>query len=395
MLAVNQNMRVLHSVDYFLRTTENWILPQITKVPDVESAVFCRERINPSGFDARKCFVQGFAGRGTIPLISRVYRGTMRRLMVAKAVDWARLSYWCPSVINAHFGTRGFSSLWLKKALGVPLITTFYGYDAWAMPAAQPEWMQRYAELFREGDVFLVEGPALARRLEDIGCPTEKIRIRPLGVDLSSLTFRQRTFDGALKIVMVGRFVEKKGLVDGLKACALAVASGVDLRISIVGDSTGEAAGESIKAELHATAARPELSGRVQFSGFLPHEETCRHLMDQDIMLCPSKHATSGDAEGGLPVVLTEAMALGLLCIGSQHCDIPEAIVDRKTGLLFESGNVEQLADVLRYVSRHRAQMVDLTVFGRTLIEQKYDLSHQLTILADIYRRCSERMPVS
>ena len=53
-----------------------------------------------------------------------------------------------------------------------------------------------------------------------------------------------------------------------------------------------------------------------------------------NVLICPSKHAPDGDAEGGLPFVITEAMALGLLCIGSRHCDIPEAVIDQVTGYL-------------------------------------------------------------
>jgi hypothetical protein len=50
------------------------------------------------------------------------------------------------------------------------------------------------------------------------------------------------------------------------------------------------------------------------------------------VFLCPSRFGPGGDAEGGLPVELLEAMGMGLLCVGSRHCDIPEAIIAERPG---------------------------------------------------------------
>src|SRR5262249_31069615 len=148
-----------------------------------------------------------------------------------------------------------------------------------------------------------------------------------------SLEFRAPFFSHGLKVAMVGRYTEKKGLPDGLRACALARRQGVEVDITVIGDAhASDADGQRIKAELHAIAKNSELKGCVRFAGFLALDKMRAALREHNVFLCPSKRAADGDAEGGSPVVLTEAMALGLLCIGTRHCDIPELIRDGDTG---------------------------------------------------------------
>src|SRR5207249_4497939 len=107
---------------------------------------------------------------------------------------------------------------------------------------------------------------------------------------------------------MMARFTEKKGLVDGLRACAEARRRGADFTVTIVGDAiSGDEAGARIKAELHQIASVPELKDRMQFAGFVPAAKSRELMRQHDIYLCPSKHARDGDAEGGSPVSLTEA----------------------------------------------------------------------------------------
>jgi colanic acid/amylovoran biosynthesis glycosyltransferase len=381
-------MKVLHSLDTFLSVTENWIYPQVTQVPGVSTAVICRQQSNASEFplEGRPIFLQSLAGSRHAGRVRWVLRGLVRRTRSAEVLAVLRAYFWRPTLLHAHFGTRGWAALGLKKFLGVRLVTTFYGYDAWLLPKSHPVWLRRFADLFREGDAFLVEGPAMRQRLIEIGCPSEKIRIRTLGVDLESIPFRNKEFSVGLKILMVGRFVEKKGLVDGLRACALAASRGANIKVTIIGDAPpDDVAGQKIKSELASLAAGPELSGRVQSNGFLPLEETRASLQGHNVLICPSKHSQDGDAEGGYPVVLTEAMAAGLVCIGSRHCDIPEVIIDGNTGRLFDEGDVAKMADILCSLGGEPGKIAEMTKAGRTHIEQNYSLVAQLKKLEENY----------
>ena len=381
-------MRVLHSVATYLNISENWIYPQIVQVPGVESRVLCSSTTNLDCFPIRgsKLIIDPPPWNRSFG-IPRLLNALGRRLGCGGLLRQLKIRAWQPQIIHAHFGTRGWEALTLKKLLCIPLVTSFYGYDAWLLPEAEPSWRERYRDLFKHGDVFLVEGPAMRQRLRGIDCPEEKISVQRIGVDLDSLPFEEKHFSGDLKIIMVGRFVEKKGFVDGLRACVLARSKGVNLTISIIGDaSAGDSEGQRIKRELQTLASCPELDNRVQFTGFIPLQKTRELLKTHNVFLCPSKHAASGDAEGGSPVVLTEAMAFGLLCIGTRHCDIPEVVVDGKTGYLSNESDVIGMSEILCSIGNGSNRLLELTKQGRKHVEQNFSAPIQSQKLRAIYQ---------
>ena len=395
---VNSELNVLHSVGTFLEISENWIYPQITAVPDTREFIVANHVINQGLFPvaedrittSRALWNKPFRGRRWLePIERRInYRMILHNLIYIS---------WNPQIIHAHFGTQGWKCLPLQRHLGIPLVTSFYGSDAWMLPQSKPCWRARYRELFSDGHLFLVEGPAMRERLCRLGCPPDKVLIQRIGVDTTHLTYERKTFSGKLQIVMLGRFVEKKGLVDGLRACAFARAQGVDLHVTIIGDASPNSSHhEHVKAQLHALAREPALAGCVHFTGFLPIERAFTVIKKHDVFLCPSRHAADGDAEGGSPIILSEAMASGLLCVGTRHCDIPEVILDKKTGILCSEGDVNGMANALCDISGSREDYKSLTEAGRTHIKKNFALNRQLEALREIYDSClcRNRQPV-
>lgn len=380
-------MKVLHALETFLPTSENWIHPQITRVPGVRPAVLCSREENRALFpiDGAPVLLDPPPWSEKCGL-ARLANSVAFRLGQPQLVAGAAARKWRPALIHAHFGMRGWASLPLQRALGVPMITSFYGIDAWMLPASGEVWPERLRELFSRGDFFLAEGPAMRRRLVAIGCPEEKVEVIRLGVDLAALPFLPRDFSAPLRVVMMGRFVEKKGLPDGLRAFAQAVRGGADLQMTIIGDAT-DAAGDRIKNELHEIASAPDLTARIHFTGFLPPAEARVHLRGAHLFLCPSKHAANGDAEGGSPLALTEAMATGMLCLGTAHCDIPELISDGETGFLRESGDVVGLASALDLAASAALDRPAICRAGRERIEREFGQERQCAALRETYDR--------
>lgn len=371
----------------FLNLSENWIYPQITGVPHVSNRVLCNRLLHRDVFpfeDAHLFLTPPLWKTGFG--LPRLCNALARRIGLGGAFLRSKIALWKPDVLHAHFGMRGWESLALKKKLRCKLVVSFYGYDAWLLPRSEPIWRTRYRELFDAGDLFLVEGPAMRDRLGMLGCPENKIVIQHIGVDLASLPFSARNFSVELKIIMVARFVEKKGITDGLRACAMASAQGTPLTVTVVGGSSNEESdGQRINRELREIAQQPELTGRVHFAGFSALAETRALLQKHNVFLCPSKHAASGDAEGGSPVALTEAMATGMLCVGTRHCDIPQVIIDGQTGFLCDEGDVSGLAENLAMVHQNAGKMPVITQRGRQHVEEFFALPKQMSQLRFIY----------
>ena len=378
-------MKVLHAVHPFLRISENWIYPQVMGVAGVEPGVLTSKRENAQQFPAPEVrFIYDpprWRQGATLP---RLFNTACFRLGWRGVVARYAVKRWHPDMIHAHFGHTGWDMLPIRAQLGIPLICSFYGMDAWQLPARQPEWLERYCQLFMEGDLFLVEGPAMRERLDSLGCPAEKIRICPIGVPVDELPFSARPPGRPLRVVMIARFVEKKGFEDGLAACAEACKRGAELNVDIIGDATDDV-GERIKTQLQLLAGGPELAGHVTFHGFRPPAEARKIVCASEVFLCPSKMGSDGDAEGGSPVALTEAMALGLLCIGTRHCDIPEVIRDGETGLLAQPGDIAGLATLIARASADPAAMLVLRRQGREHVARRFSSGQQLRDLRAVY----------
>jgi len=385
-------MKVLHALESYLPVSENWIYPQITRPRGATPAVLCGELRNLDLFPLNG--VPRFldpppwgAGFGVPRLINSI----AFRLGHGAVVAGAAARRWKPDLIHAHFGMRGWHMLGLRRKLGAPLLTSFYGLDAWQLPHSSRLWRDRFTELFAQGDAFLAEGPAMGARLAAIGCPRERIQVVRLGVDCAALPFDRKEFSSPLRVLMMARFIEKKGLCDGLRACAQAVRMGANLEVILIGGATrGDAAGERMEAELREIAASDALGGRVAFEGFLRPQQARALLRKADVFLSPSKHAADGDAEGGSPLALTEAMALGLLCIGTRHCDIPEVIHHGETGFLADSGDVAGLAALLVRAADQPEASRALCVQGRAHIESHFSTAGQVLELERIYGRLAQ-----
>jgi colanic acid/amylovoran biosynthesis glycosyltransferase len=385
---LNRNIRVAHAMELFLAVSENWIYPQVNNTPGTQPRIYCRRTENQAIFPLKNSWICTDPPDWSRNYnAARIINAVASRAGCARGYAYWQFKLWRPDLMHAHFGTFGWQMLGLKEMLGIPLVTSFYGFDAWLEPKRNPAWIERYSELFRQGDLFLVEGPAMRDRLITIGCPPDKIRIHRLGVNIGNLPFRERIFSGCLRVIMLARFVEKKGLLDGLAACARAAGLGANLSVTIVGDAApDDHVGQEIKKGLQEMASRPPLAGRVKFTGFITPDQSRDLLNQHDIYLCPSKFSNLGDGEGGSPVGLTEAMALGLLCIGTRHCDIPQVIHSDETGILCESGDVEGLSKALLKVFQKPGYPVELTRLGRQHVENQFSVTTQANERLAIYQ---------
>lgn len=75
----------------------------------------------------------------------------------------------------------------------------------------------------------------------------------------------------------------------------------------------------------------------------------------------------------GLPIAVMEGMAMGLAAISTNIFGIPEAIIDRETGLLIEPGDSEQLASAILELYRDDALRDRLAAKGREHVLATFD----------------------
>jgi colanic acid/amylovoran/stewartan biosynthesis glycosyltransferase WcaL/AmsK/CpsK len=241
-------------------------------------------------------------------------------------------------LLHAHFAPTACRHLDIRRKAGLPLVTTFYGFDLGLTRDEGSGWREAYARLFAEGDAFVCEGPRMAEHLVSLGCPAHKVRVVKIGLDLSRFPFRPRQRTQPLILLQTGRFVEKKGIDVSIRAFAAARHRLGPSELWLIGDGPE-------RARLEALAAGLDVGDRVRFLGLLSHEEYRRAIERAHIGLQPSRTASDGDTEGGAPTVLLEMQAAGLPVVGTRHADLPTVVAEPDA--LVEEGDFEGLADAL------------------------------------------------
>jgi PEP-CTERM/exosortase A-associated glycosyltransferase len=128
-----------------------------------------------------------------------------------------------------------------------------------------------------------------------------------------------------------------------------------------------------------------KVDGRVQFIGRVPASQMSGLYRLTDVMAYPRR--SNRLTEMVTPLKPLEAMAQGIPVIASDIGGHRELIDDEKTGLLFEAGNVESLAEKLIQVLTGRADTQALTALGRTFVEQERSWNSVSRGYVDLYER--------
>ena len=206
----------------------------------------------------------------------------------------------------------------------------------------------------------------VARDLRDLGSPAHLL---PHGVDLNLFKPRPSDSNGTLRLLAVGRLVEKKGFHFLIAALA---GLKIPFALSIVGDGPE-------RERLRRLTVFNKLESQVIFHGSATHSELPQMFAEADVVIVPSIHDQSGDRDG-LPNVVLEAMASGRAVVASDAGAISSAITNDETGLLVPPGDAEALREAIERLAASRELRRQLGQNGRQRAERDYEVG-----------RCSER----
>ncbi|ASP32009.1 glycosyltransferase family 4 protein [Labrenzia sp. VG12] len=184
--------------------------------------------------------------------------------------------------------------------------------------------------------------------------------------------------DAPVRLVSVGRAVEKKGYDDLLAALAQLPAK-LNWTFTHIG-------GGELSDVLKGQADALGLSDRITWRGAQPREEVIAACKDADLFVLPSKLARSGDRDG-LPNVLMEAQSMGLCCLSTQVSAIPELILDGKTGVLVAPGAPDQLKDALSRLIQAPQTRYELGQAAAKRVRSEFSTDPGLDRLAEKFRK--------
>lgn len=371
--------RVVHTMEVCFRPTETFIFEFVRGCEQYEAWCLADKLTPQPGWDCERVRSVSI-GRREAPfwaLASRLSRSLhgIHNLRLHRMLKRLR-----PTVVHAHFGTAGCRVRPYTERLRMPLLTSFYGFDASVLPR-DPKWQQEFRLLFKSGAAFIAEGPAMARRLESIGCPVEKIHVLPITINVQSYEFvpRQLASSEKLRLLFVGRFTPKKGLAVLLPAIARARDRLGLFELRIVGSGDQESDVRKWTSELG-------LGECVHFLGFKSRSDMLEEMRAAHVLVVPSVTGPDGDSEGGAPTILLEAQATGLPVLCSDHADISFVIASDYRRFLSAEGSVEQFADQLIALRSESRRWGEFAVAGRAHVEQQHGVGN-FEMLERLYDR--------
>ncbi len=376
---------IAHSVTRYLFLTGHWLYDLLSNISGFDQVVVADEKLNLDKFPFDPVYAWTDFSRSRQffeKLRQRLFRLPDRRFRL-KAAKKHNIS-----LIHSHFGNRGFFDIKLVKALGLKHITTFYGYDATLVPRSDGQWKTNYHKLFDSCDLILAEGPHMLETILNLGCPSEKVRIQRIGVDLNRIAFKERRMgeDGRARLLIAGSFIEKKGIPYAVQSIGMVYESHKNITVTIVGDATSvRQSSREEKEKIVNLVKKYDLTGVTEFKGYLSYDELLEEALEAHIFISPSVVAADGDSEGGSPVAITEFSASGMPILSTYHCDIPEVVKHNESGVLSAERDVEALADNLITLIENPERWGPMGLVGRKHIEEKFNLHKQVKLLEPLY----------
>lgn len=379
-------MKVLHIVENFSPLSETFIYDYITELEKqgVDNHVLTFIRHN----EAERPFKKVYIGKRNFNIIWIILRilseikknpskyFSLRRREIKKVVEEVK-----PEVIHAHFGQMGVLVAPIAKKLNIPLVVTFYGYDASSL-LKDEFWLREYKKLWNSVNAITALSENMKNVLIDTGCFENKISIIHLSRKLDDITLKE-TQNGIRNFISVGRLTEKKGHADTIYAIKKVLDSGYKINLKIIGEGP-------LKEELQNLIIDNKLQDNVKLLGAVKNEETLKQLYTADAFILCSKTAKNGDQEG-TPTVFVEAQAIGLPCISTLHVGIPEMIPDENKKFLAEEGNIEQIKDcIIRLINTEKSELIKVVERGRKKVEEEFNLEIEVKKLINIYNGAND-----
>jgi len=200
------------------------------------------------------------------------------------------------------------------------------------------------------------------KRLIQEGFPADRVRVIPNMVDWNGMKEAKQVGD---YVGFVGRISPEKDISTLIKAAEACP----DIQFKAAG---------SYDRMPDTVQAAPE---NFEFCGYLGKEQLDEFYSNSRIIVLSSV------CYEGFPSVLLEAMLRGKPVVCSRIGGLPEIVADGVTGLLFEPGNADDLAEKIQYLWSRPDLCREMGQAGREKALRKYSPEEYYERLMAVYEK--------
>ena len=279
--------------------------------------------------------------------------------------------------VHAHFASSPAAvALHLHRLTGVSYSFTAHAKDIYIDTIDQASLGAK----LRSARFVVTVSDFNQRHLSELAGANGVIRIYN-GVDLGRFAPNGVRRDDPPLVLAVGRLIEKKGLSDLVRACAVLRDRGVSFRCVIVGKGP-------LERELRRLARELKIDDRVELGGPQPREQLLELYRRASVFAAPCVVGSDGNRDG-LPTVLVEAMALGVPVVSTDVTGIPELVENGSTGILVPQHAPAALADAIDRLLGDRSAASALAAAARTRVEREFDLRQNVGQLRSLLEQAA------
>lgn len=278
-------------------------------------------------------------------------------------------------VLHAHTPRSLLVASGAARLLGCPLV---YHVHSPVGRDSNRSWTNRLnawseTRSLRHAQRIICVSNSLRDYMHKLGHREDKLRLVRNGVPTADFEASLDTVNPFWNIGMVALFRPRKGLEVLLEALHRLVKQNLPARLHCIG------AFESPQYELEIFELTNglEISHFVEWTGFTSN--VSEKLKQLQILALPSLFGE------GLPMVVLEAMALGVPVVASRVEGVPEAIRDGAEGLLFKPGTAVELAGQLRQLMTNKALWHELSYAGWQRQRAEFSAESMAAGVASVY----------
>jgi colanic acid/amylovoran biosynthesis glycosyltransferase len=275
--------------------------------------------------------------------------------------------------VHIHFAYGAAAvAIFLEALSGIPYSLSIHGSDVLLEDNPFLEEKLRRARFIVSNCNFHVEN--LRRRFPSL--EHQRFYVVYGGLDLQAEPWSKPDppgMDLPLRILHIGRLVPVKAQEVLIQALARLRSQGLEFWCRVVGDGPK-------RDDLQTLIASLNLQDRVQLLGDRFADEVAKLYEWSQVLVLSSRSE-------GTPMVIMEAMAKARPVIAPRLTAIPEMVADGRTGYLFSTGDIEDLAAKLERLMAQPEAIVRLGREGRSLAVELFDLNRNARELMAVFAR--------
>jgi len=281
-------------------------------------------------------------------------------------------------VFHSHYGTNVTRWQFLCEIglfTNIPLIVSFYGYDAFFYDNSY------YENLFKSNCKLIVLSNFLKDKLISLGASKKNIIKIPLAVNpyyIQNIPIPNFEQKATITIITVGRLCEFKGHEFSLQSLKILKDRGIEnWEYLIVGD--GE-----LRDKLENCANILGIGNKIHFLGKQDYKAIYSLYSQADIFILTGIVTDKGEQETQ-GVVILEAQAMMLPVIVSDTGGCSEGLINGESGFLIPQKRPELVAEKLKLLINNPDLRKTMGVKGRDFVIKKYDINILNDKLINLY----------